>query len=670
MNSSGGRDSRSRRKTGNSSSSKSTGNSSSKNSTSNSSSSNSQSSGQSSNRRSNNRSNDRRGQAQGEAQSGERRPRRDRTDRPKRRVRTEDAAASGATASQGQAEGRPRTRKGNDRPRGEKSGYDKTKRDKTRNENTTGDKPRSEKPRTGKPRFEKSRTADTAGSDESRGEGRPPRPRGGRRKDYRRGSKAKQQSNERQSAAKQEQAQIEAVARRKRTLVPEGATVPFASLGLAQPIAETIESLGYQFATPIQAATIPAALDGRDVLGSAQTGTGKTAAFALPILSQMSGASRKAESLRPFSLMLAPTRELAAQIQDSVNTYGAGLRLRSAVIFGGVGQGNQVAALQRGVHILIATPGRLLDLMDQGYIDLSSLETFVLDEADRMLDMGFLPDLKRIIASLPEQRQSLFFSATISKEIKQLTDELLRDPFFVDVTPPERSVELIEQSVQFVRRGEKLERLVEVLSGEDVGQAVVFTRTKRGANAVSERLIEAGISAEAIHGNKSQNARLRTLNGFRVGRIQVLVATDLAARGLDIDDVTHVVNYELPNEPESYVHRIGRTGRAGASGKAITFCDANEKDYLRAIEALIGQPVPVDGEDNVGYERPEPIGNRRAASSGRSGRRPQNRRSGPGRGSDSGSSEGRFRRPRNSESGSGRPRRGPGKPSGDRRRGQ
>lgn len=493
-------------------------------------------------------------------------------------------------------------------------------------------------------------------------QGGEPRGRGGsdadkpkRKRDFRKGSPDHKKARARRSAAVAEKRDANAaseVVKKKRTTVPEGATVPFATLKLAEPIARAIEEGGYQFASPIQAAAIPPALEGRDVLGCAQTGTGKTAAFALPILSQMSASTAKAVPHRPMSLMLAPTRELAAQIQESVTVYGRELRLRSTVIFGGVGQGQQVRALERGVHILVATPGRLIDLMDQGYIDLSGLETFVVDEADRMLDMGFLPALKRIIRELPEERQSLFFSATISDEIAQLVGELLRDPVAIDVTPPERSVELIEQSVQFVRRSEKPTKLVEILTQEDVGQAVVFTRTKRGANDVAERLAEVGISAEAIHGNKSQNARLKTLNGFRVGRVKVLVATDVAARGLDIDDVTHVINYELPNEPESYVHRIGRTGRAGATGKAVAFCDANEKDYLRAIEKLIEQKIPVDGEDNVGYARPEKQGNRRAAAASKNNdrrpsrpRRPRRDQDGEGRGSEGGGSG--HRRPRN-----------------------
>ena len=396
--------------------------------------------------------------------------------------------------------------------------------------------------------------------------------------------------------------------------------VPFNTLPLHPKVAAAVAESGYTVATPIQAAAIPPAVDGRDILGSAQTGTGKTAAFALPILSQLADDRTKATAGRPRVLVLAPTRELAAQIGESFETYGAQLRLRNVVIFGGVGQGKQTNALRRGVHTLIATPGRLLDLIDQGFIDLSELEIFVLDEADRMLDMGFLPAIKQIIGLLPPERQSLFFSATMPPAIIELTETLLVDPVVIDVIPEERSVDLIDQTVQFVPKKLKPSRLYEVLSDDSVKQAVVFTRTKRGANQVAKRLTEDGLPAEAIHGNKSQNARTRTLDAFRDGRLRVLVATDLAARGLDIEDVSHVVNYELPNEPESYVHRIGRTGRAGATGQAIAFCDADEKQFLRDIEKLIGHKVPVVGEDTVGEAPPVKMGGNKR---GRGGRRPR-----------------------------------------------
>ena len=406
----------------------------------------------------------------------------------------------------------------------------------------------------------------------------------------------------------------------KSAIKPVDADAPrFDEFDLPPSILKAIKRSGYETATPIQAAAIPPALAGHDVLGSAQTGTGKTAAFALPTLALLAESPGKAAPKRPRCLVLAPTRELAAQIDDSFQTYGENLKLRSTVIFGGVGQGKQTAAMRRGVHILVATPGRLLDLMDQGYIDLGHLEMFILDEADRMMDMGFMPALKRVISELPDDRQSLFFSATLPPAILELAESLLIDPTVIDVTPPERSVKLIEQSVQFVPKAEKPERLYEGVTGADVKQAIVFTRTKRGANTVAERLDKHGVDAEAIHGNKSQNARTRTLDRFRDGRCKVLVATDLAARGLDIDDITHVINYELPNEPESYVHRIGRSGRAGAEGKAIAFCDAAEKQFLRDIEKLIGMKVPVDGEDNVGEAPPEKVGGKRRGRGGRPG---------------------------------------------------
>ena len=384
--------------------------------------------------------------------------------------------------------------------------------------------------------------------------------------------------------------------------------IPFSELPLAASVQDAVAASGYTVATPIQSAAIPPAVQGYDILGSAQTGTGKTAAFALPILTRIADSPGKAQPNQPRVLVLAPTRELAAQILESFETYGDGMRLRNTVIFGGVGQGKQTAALKRGVHILVATPGRLLDLIDQGFVDLSTLDTFVLDEADRMLDMGFMPAIRRIIKLLPEDRQSLFFSATLPDPIVELTQELLTNPVSIDVTPEERSVELIDQTVQFVTKKQKPDRLREVLSSDDVEQAVVFTRTKRGANVVAKRLSEDGIPAEAIHGNKSQSARTKTLDRFRDGRCRVLVATDLAARGLDVEAVSHVINYELPNEPESYVHRIGRTGRAGAAGQAIAFCDAPEKDFLRDIEKLIEMKIPVVGDDDVGYAPPEPQG--------------------------------------------------------------
>lgn len=374
----------------------------------------------------------------------------------------------------------------------------------------------------------------------------------------------------------------------------------FEQLDLISPLQRALADENYEIPTPIQSQTIPAALMRRDVLGCAQTGTGKTAAFALPILNRLGKQNRKAKPNRPLVLVLAPTRELAIQIGDSFSTYGKHLRLRQALVYGGVGQGNQVRALDRGAHILVATPGRLLDLMNQGYIKLDQLEVFVLDEADRMLDMGFLPDLKRIIKELPKKRQSLFFSATMPEKIVELSQRLLRDPVSVNVTPKRTSVELIEQRVLFVERAGKKDLLRKMLSGVEVDRAIVFTKTKRGANSVAEKLLKNGIKAAAIHGNKSQGARQRALDAFRRKFVKVLVATDVAARGIDIDGVTHVINYDIPVEPESYVHRIGRTGRAGAEGIALSFCSGSERSELRAIEKLIGMKIPVAD----GYEQP------------------------------------------------------------------
>jgi ATP-dependent RNA helicase RhlE len=372
----------------------------------------------------------------------------------------------------------------------------------------------------------------------------------------------------------------------------------FEELDLIAPVQRALADEKYETPTPIQAQTIPAALVGRDVLGCAQTGTGKTAAFALPILNRLGQRNRKATPNRPFVLVLAPTRELAIQIGGSFATYGRHLRLRHALVYGGVSQGNQVRALNRGAHILVATPGRLLDLMNQEYIKLDQLETFVLDEADRMLDMGFLPDLKRIISKLPEQRQSLFFSATLPSKIIQLSHRLLRNPVSVNVTPKSTTLEKIEQRVLFVERSGKQALLRDILRADGVERALVFTKTKRTANVLSERLVRSGIAATAIHGNKSQSARQRALEAFRRKQVQVLVATDVAARGIDIDGITHVVNFDLPLEPEGYIHRIGRTGRAGAKGVALSFCCASERRELRAIERLIGQKVPVATEQS------------------------------------------------------------------------
>ncbi len=366
----------------------------------------------------------------------------------------------------------------------------------------------------------------------------------------------------------------------------------FHEIELIEPIQRALAEENYVVPTPIQAKTIPAAIAGQDILGCAQTGTGKTAAFALPILNRLGERHRKAEPNRPHVLVLAPTRELAIQIGESFATYGRHLRLRHVLVYGGVNQANQVRALNRGAHVLVATPGRLIDLMDQGFVELGHLEVFVLDEADRMLDMGFMPALKRIISELPAKRQSLFFSATMPPNIQELSQRLLTNPIRVNVTPKSTSVERIEQQLMLVERATKLSVIRQVLSSASVDRAIVFTKTKRGANMLAEKLAKGGIRATAIHGNKSQSARQKALEAFRRKDVNVLVATDVAARGIDIDGVTHVINYDMPVEPESYVHRIGRTGRAGAAGIAISFCTPAERAELKAIEDLIGKRIP------------------------------------------------------------------------------
>jgi len=378
----------------------------------------------------------------------------------------------------------------------------------------------------------------------------------------------------------------------------------FAELDLIQPVRQALADQHYETPTPIQAQTIPPALQGRDVLGCAQTGTGKTAAFAVPILNRLGSHNRKSPPNHPFVLVLAPTRELAIQIAGSFSTYGAHLQLRQTVVFGGVNQASQVRTLKRGAHILVATPGRLLDLMNQGHIHLDQLEVFVLDEADRMLDMGFLPDLKRIISHLPTRRQSLFFSATMPTSIVELSGGLLSNPVSIDVTPKQISLKEIEQRVHLVPKQGKQDLLQQILGSPEVVQALVFTKTKRRANVVTKKLIRSGIGAAVIHGNKSQGARQRALGDFRDGRARVLVATDVAARGIDIEGISHVINFDIPIEPEAYVHRIGRTGRAGAEGVALSFCSPEERGELRAIEKLISQTVPLASAGPA--DEPEP----------------------------------------------------------------
>jgi ATP-dependent RNA helicase RhlE len=365
----------------------------------------------------------------------------------------------------------------------------------------------------------------------------------------------------------------------------------FEALGLTRSILDALHEQGYEAPTPIQEQAIPAALAGRDVLGCARTGTGKTCAFAAPILQRLSAAPAAGRPIR--ALILTPTRELAIQIQECMEAYGAHLNLKSVVIFGGVGQNPQVEAIQSGCDILVATPGRLQDLHQQGLVDVSRLEIFVLDEADRMLDMGFIHDVRKILTWLPKQKQTLFFSATMPKEISQLVDSLLHDPVKIAVDPVSSPVEVIQQSVYLVDKVNKTKLLVQLLEQRQIPAALVFTRTKHGANRVAQDLVKAGVTAAAIHGNKSQTARQAALAGFKDGSLRVLVATDIAARGLDIEDLSCVFNYNLPEVPETYVHRIGRTGRAGRDGVAISFCDYSEKPLLRDIEKLIGKAVPV-----------------------------------------------------------------------------
>lgn len=353
-----------------------------------------------------------------------------------------------------------------------------------------------------------------------------------------------------------------------------------------------ISSEGYTNPTQIQAECIPPVLDGCDVIGSAQTGTGKTAAFALPLLQQLSFESRRPRSRAPRALILAPTRELAAQIGDSLATYGRFLQLTHTVIFGGVNQYRQVKAMHRGVDVLVATPGRLLDLIQQGHIQLDHVEMFVLDEVDRMLDMGFIPDIERIRALLPGERQTLFFSATMNGKMEALARTMVNNPVRIAIEPEAPAVERIEQTVLFVHQKQKDKLLLELMEATEGGKVILFTQMKHQANRVADKLEQAGIRSEAIHGNKSQAARTRALEGFKQGRFRVLVATDVAARGLDVDDITQVINYDLPMEPETYVHRIGRTGRAGMDGQAYSFCSAEERSLLRNIEKLLGQRVP------------------------------------------------------------------------------
>jgi ATP-dependent RNA helicase RhlE len=370
----------------------------------------------------------------------------------------------------------------------------------------------------------------------------------------------------------------------------------FSDLDLIEPLLRALSAKNYSQPTPIQAQAIPPLLAGKDLLGIAQTGTGKTAAFGLPILQQIVEARAPAGARGTRALVLAPTRELAIQIGEEMKAYGRHLNLRQTVIFGGVGQHPQVRALARGVDVLIATPGRLLDLLGQGHLRLDRVTHFVLDEADRMLDMGFIHDVRKVVAKLPKRRHTAFFSATMPQQVARLAGDILNDPLRIEVTPAATTVEKVEQRVFFVETANKRALLADVLKDPALNRVIVFSRTKHGANRIAEQLEKRGVEAAAIHGNKSQGARQRALEGFKSGRVRVLVATDIAARGIDVDEVSHVINFDLPNEPESYVHRIGRTARAGAAGVALSFCDGAERAYLRDIEKLTRQRIEVDAE--------------------------------------------------------------------------
>ena len=416
--------------------------------------------------------------------------------------------------------------------------------------------------------------------------------------------------------------------------------VDFESLNLCQPLLKALDEIGYVTPTPIQEQAIPLLIEGNDMLGCAQTGTGKTAAFSLPILDAM---AEDPWSGKPQIrvLMLCPTRELASQIRDNIEEYARHLDIRSMVMFGGVSQRPQVKLLRQGVDILIATPGRLLDLMGQGHVDLSYVQFLVLDEADRMLDMGFIRDIRKILAQIPEDRQSLLFSATMPSSIVELSRDMLYEPVRVEVSPESSTVEAIEQSLMFVMKKDKRDLLTHLIRDENPEKVLVFSRTKHGCNRIVKQLAQDEIEALAIHGNKSQGAREKALGRFREGSLQVLVATDVASRGIDVSDISHVINLDLPNESEVYVHRIGRTGRAGQGGIAIAFCDENEGEYLRGIEKTIRQEIPVDedhpfhsekAKSRKGEKAPKKQQRGRRGGGGRQNRGGQNRRQNRGQG--------------------------------------
>jgi len=414
--------------------------------------------------------------------------------------------------------------------------------------------------------------------------------------------------------------------------------LPHGAFGALLPeIQRAVAAEGYVTPTPIQEQCIPYLLKGRDLLGCAQTGTGKTAAFALPLLQRLTVNSRQPKKGTPRALILAPTRELAAQIGESIQTYGRRLRLTHTVVFGGVSQVHQVKSLSRGVDILVATPGRLLDLVQQGFIHLNAVEVFILDEVDRMLGMGFIPDIKRVLTHIPAERQTLFFSATMAPKMVELANTMVRNPVRITITPDQPTVECIAQKVLFVEKKNKAALLVSLLKDPHITKALIFTQMKHAANQVVKKLCTASIEGMAIHGNKSQAARTKALEGFKKGRFRILVATDVAARGLDVDDITHVINYDLPVEAETYIHRIGRTARAGANGDAISFCCAEDRAYLREIEHLLGKPVPADMEHAYHCDAAS-LSNQTA---------PKNF----GRNSGGGRTQGNFTRPRGSKRG-------------------
>ena len=413
--------------------------------------------------------------------------------------------------------------------------------------------------------------------------------------------------------------------------------MPFSSLGLSAELLRAVSEKGYPEPTPIQRQAIPVVLEGRDILAGAQTGTGKTAGFTLPLLQRLNSATQGGRGHMLRALILVPTRELAAQVQDSVRSYGKYLPLKSAVVFGGVGYSPQIDALRRGVDILVATPGRLLDHMEQRTVDLSQIEILVLDEADRMLDMGFIRDIRKVIAALPEQRQNLLFSATYSDEIKALADGLLSEPVYIEVARRNTAAELVTQVVHPVDRDRKRELLAHLIRTNDWKQVLVFTRTKHGANRLAEQLERDGIRSAAIHGNKSQGARTKALADFKRNAVRVLVATDIAARGLDIDQLPHVVNFELPNVPEDYVHRIGRTGRAGKEGEAMSLVCVDEHDFLKSIERMLKREIPkavVSGFEPDPSARPQPIFRGRGQQRERNDRQPRRHSDGGKRGTD------------------------------------